>query len=436
MEKYHIIKEILLLESNLEYGSVKMYIKKMHIKNFKSYVDQEISFERMSVIVGSNASGKSNIIDAFRFIKNIIEYGLVDAISLAGGTEYLLNSTIGREEPLYFSFETDMDAEMDENEKSVLTGFKYEFKLSMNRRGNGYTITEDRFIVCREIKYNIDETPHLGNIVTEYSRPGYGKIKEKIIQAPENLGDDIKEKYSLKFAIDYLNKNNEKKELLLTQMLFFIMPRFSFIRLIKIYDFDSKLLKKSSEIAQVSELTENGSNIALILKNILNNSKDKEQLINLVSDVLPFIEKLEVKTNYDKSLVYSIEEKYSRKSFKSHYMSDGTVNIIAIIIALYFETHFGILILEEPERNVHPKLMSKIVEMAQETSKKRQVIITTHTPEMVKCSDIKSLYFVQRDKGGYSRISKPSDSKSVNIFLENEINIEELFLQDMLGEFI
>lgn len=413
-----------------------MYIKKMHIKNFKSYVDQEISFERMSVIVGPNASGKSNIIDAFRFIKNIIEYGLVDAISLAGGTEYLLNGTIGRNEPLYFSFETDMEKEMDEDEKSVLTGFNYEFKLSMNRRGNGYTITEDRLIVCREIKYDIDEKPHFGNVVIEYNKPCYGKIKEKIIQAPENLADYIKENYSLKFVIDYLNKNNEKKELLLSQILFFILPRFSYIKLIKIYDFDSKLLKKSSEIAKVSELTENGSNIALVLKNILNNNKGKKRLINLVSDLLPFIERLEVKTNNDKSLVYSIEEKYSNKLFRSHYMSDGTVNIIAIIVALYFETHFGVLILEEPERNVHPKLMSKIVEMAQETSKKRQVIITTHTPEMVKCSDIKSLYFVQRDSGGNSRISKPCDSKSVNIFLQNEINIEELFLQDMLGEFI
>lgn len=49
-----------------------MYIKNMTIKNFKSIEEAEIEFNPLTMIVGANASGKSNIINVFRFIENIM----------------------------------------------------------------------------------------------------------------------------------------------------------------------------------------------------------------------------------------------------------------------------------------------------------------------------------------------------------------------------
>ena len=103
---------------------------------------------------------------------------------------------------------------------------------------------------------------------------------------------------------------------------------------IKIFDFDSKLLKKSSEISAKSELSEDGSNLALILQRIIRNSTEKKKLLGKLSDCLPFVNDISVKANYDKSLFYSVKENYSKKIFRSNFLSDGTVNILAIIIAL------------------------------------------------------------------------------------------------------
>ena len=165
----------------------------------------------------------------------------------------------------------------------------------------------------------------------------------------------------------------------------------------------------------------------------MKNKRNKETLINYLKDCLPFVESVSAKTNNDKSVTYSVTENYTNSMFRANFLSDGTVNIIAIIIALYFENN-PTVILEEPERNLHPQLMSKVIDMAEESSKKQQIIITTHTPELIKYADINSLFLVQRDKCGFSKIIKPANSERVKIFLENEMGIDELFSSGLLED--
>jgi len=50
---------------------VKAYLKKIFVKNFKSLRDCEIDIGKLNVVVGANASGKSNLVEAFRLLKKI-----------------------------------------------------------------------------------------------------------------------------------------------------------------------------------------------------------------------------------------------------------------------------------------------------------------------------------------------------------------------------
>ena len=189
---------------------------------------------------------------------------------------------------------------------------------------------------------------------------------------------------------------------------FMMPPMFNTNSFIKIYDFDPRLMKASGSITSKRRLEEDGSNIANVLQLILRSKSKKKKLLNLLCDSLPFIEQIDVQNNVDKSVSYRIKEKYNNKTFYSDFLSDGTVNMLALIIALYFDGESGIIIIEEPERNLHPQLMSKIVEMAKEVSKEKQIIITTHNPELVKYSDINDILFAKRTVEGFTKISKPS----------------------------
>ncbi|WP_016732196.1 AAA family ATPase [Saccharolobus islandicus] len=47
-------------------------IKRLRIKNFKSYRDSEFEFGKVNIVVGPNGSGKTNLVDAFSFLKQLI----------------------------------------------------------------------------------------------------------------------------------------------------------------------------------------------------------------------------------------------------------------------------------------------------------------------------------------------------------------------------
>jgi len=134
----------------------------------------------------------------------------------------------------------------------------------------------------------------------------------------------------------------------------------------------------------------------------------------------------------DKSLLLKFQEKYCKEYLPAFLISDGTINITALIIALYFEAK-PFVIFEEPERNIHPHLISRLVEMMKDASAKKQIIITTHNPEILKYADLNDILLVSRDEEGFSNIIRPGEKEEVKIFLENEIGIEELYIQNLLG---
>jgi predicted ATP-dependent endonuclease of OLD family len=79
-------------------------------------------------------------------------------------------------------------------------------------------------------------------------------------------------------------------------------------------------------------------------------------------------------------------------------------------------------------------LLQKVVEMAKDVSNSRQIIFTTHNPEIIKNVSLESIILIKRDNTGSSVAIRPSNSEAVKCFLENELGLEELFLQNLLGE--
>ncbi|OPZ42613.1 MAG: hypothetical protein BWY93_01739 [Euryarchaeota archaeon ADurb.BinA087] len=52
---------------------------------------------------------------------------------------------------------------------------------------------------------------------------------------------------------------------------------------------------------------------------------------------------------------------------------------------------------------------------------------------MVKQVDIEDILLISRDAEGFSQLSRPFTRKEIRAFLEHEIGIEDLFIQNLLG---
>lgn len=435
-----------------------MTITNLKVSNFKSIDNLDLSLEDFNVIIGTNASGKSNFVQIFKFINNIALFGLDNAISMQGGLSYLIN--INKDSPAVFSLDItskpDRPFKITTNKKKKLIGTKinevtYKFALSVNKEKNSYKIVKDNLkLKCTfyELKY-IKETEKIMNRLTEPSKIRGNIVEDKKITDGEiNISKSGKKTLinvdgpieGIDVLPDYLirmmNDESIKNELLIETPISFIPVRWKNIfSSISTFDFDPKLCKRATLITGKSKLEENGENLSIVLKKIIDDEEDREKFLNLLAELMPFVSDLEVDSFVDRSIIFKLKEKYSDEYLAASFISDGTINLITLIIALYFERNVtnNLTIIEEPERNMHPSLISGMVDMMKDASRDKQIMITTHNPELLKKMNLENLFLISRDKEGYSRIIKPNEKEEIKLFLENEIGIEELFIQNLLG---
>ena len=200
-----------------------------------------------------------------------------------------------------------------------------------------------------------------------------------------------------------------------------------------IFDLDPKLAKRAAPITGKAVLEPDGSNLAIVLRNLLQDEERRKQLNLLVRDLLPFVADVRVDRFADKSLLIAAKESFSPESYlPASFLSDGTIHLTALILALYFDKA-PVVIIEEPERNIHPHLISRVAGLLADASKKKQVIVTTHNPELVKHVRLEDLLLVHRDAQGFSHVSRPVENEQLKVFLENDLGVDELYVQDLLG---
>lgn len=428
-----------------------MYISKLIVKNFKSIASADISFDPLTMLVGANASGKSNLINVFRFISNIMTDGIDNAIALQGGIQYLANASLPKGTPIEISFTLNLAKEgwirFPENKTKAMevNELKYHFIIQPNLKGGGYHILSDDLALifdCLLINPDVKGKEKYTKSGIQYTLIAEKKSKQAFIQLKHHFSQsENADNYMLKAVEkDYTPRtfvricNEDKRELMLYRASMLLPACFSENAFIRIFDFDPKELKKSSSMASMKTLEENGSNIASVLNSILRTRENRRKLTTLLSEFLPFVDGISIENNYDKSFSYKIQERYSNRSFHASFLSDGTVSLLAIIIALYFEEMSNIIILEEPERNIHPKLLSNLLSFADDVSEEKQIIITTHNPEFLKHVKLENVRLINRDENGYTLVTRPADSATVKCFMQNDLGLDDLFLQDMLGE--
>jgi len=418
-----------------------MLIKKLEVRNFKSFRHIDVELRDFNVLIGPNASGKSNFVQIFKFLRDIAELGLENAVSMQGGVEYLRNMSLNSSENLSIKIVLDVDFGIALGKES-LVGIKpyevvYKFVLGFYKRGLGFRILEDRLELKNKImklskvkRGRLEEKEELGKGRMVISAGRSGRLNVELHHDVKSLS--LKEEDIIPF---FLREKPPGKRTLLLQVGFpwFLDAWFS-LRDVSIYDFDPKLPKKAVPITGKYKLEGDGSNLAIVLKNIILNKEKRRKFLNLIKELLPFIKDVGIEKFADKSLLLKLQEAYSPgKYLPASIISDGTINSVALLIALYFErSSASPIIIEEIERNIHPALISKVVNMMKDTARNKQIIVTTHNPEVVKHAGLENLFLVSRDEDGFSTISRPADKEEVKVFLKNDMGIEELYVLDLL----
>jgi predicted ATPase len=417
-----------------------MLFQNITVSNFKSFRHLDVDLGPFNVVIGANASGKSNFVQIFRFLKDIQQAGLRNAISMQGGVEYLRNVKVGSGEELKIAFTLSTDDQKlglvripkrgyphSKVRQIRVSKLSYSFSLQFNSRGEGFSLTSEQ--LTQDITVDAFEgeqiEPSCASIVLR---------RRGNTIAPEYQGSETASRVAREWIEPFLSLPAS----LLGDTMMLQIPLLSFgvifePRNIAVYDIDPRIPKQAIPITGKSDLEEDGSNLAIVLDRIVSNKQRLKDLYYLITYLLPFVEEMGVERLSDKRLLLKLKERfYSKHYLPASFVSDGTIHVIALLVALFMEDGIFCAI-EEPERNIHPSLMSRLVELMKDASKKKQVLVTTHNPEFVRYAGVENLLLISRDENGFSVVSRPASREDVGCFLKNNIGIDDLYVQRLLG---
>ncbi|MDD1745935.1 MAG: AAA family ATPase, partial [Candidatus Methanoperedens sp.] len=439
---------------------VKASLKKVFIKNFKSLHDCEIDIGKLNVVVGANASGKSNLVEAFRLLKKI--YADKDSFPFLEWWGYN-NVVWQRKEELSITIGLLFDIE----------GYDVYFEIACTGAGGKFQILREVLDVRGYVRFEkegewnviihnpdfIDDVikNHLKYEASPKARAKLKKLKSRLTKEIRyqvdfekklleysffdlSVGDDFTEKKTGKRFIlsnfpasiwsSQISKKPEEITILCPAMFYedefedgtlFLLPESffeiakgsiieSFRKLSILYPLNIRSMKVPQPFRREETLKEDGTNIASVYHTIyLKEGKIPEQIYNPLTMVFPKIDVRPHLTDDGRVMIKFFEDGLELLPPNT---SDGFYKILTVLIAIYLKP--PLLIIDEIENSLHPSTLELILDTIGIGD--TQAIITTHSPVVVDMTELSNIILVDKEQGE-SRFKRIKDLEKIKEFL-------------------
>jgi predicted ATPase len=404
-------------------------IKRVRIQGYKSIEFCDVPLEPLTILVGRNASGKSNFLDALEFVKDVLKYGATEAVQKHGGWNSVLCKQLNVD-----SIKIEIDAVIDNvliisqvengtsgNSNNTLNGdvksvqnFEATFKISIQQEKYRLICVENCVISNRKNK-------QIGGYHSEPSFPGTAIDPTDLNQeyAPNSLtifGDAPWAKY-----LDSHTESIATRNSLLYLPMIGARPFSIFCRNLEnvgVFSFSVNSLRNLELKKLDFPLQKNGANLPSVIKNIENHKRSVSVAIQdyftyIIQNIDSFrvVEYGEFETIRFKM---KAESGMPNLEFDAVSMSDGTLRVLASLVAVFqpkSPNNMGVVCIEEPETALHPAAMRALVDAFRDASQWTQIVLTTHSAELLEGREIKpKQILVVRNLNGKTVIAPVSDS--------------------------
>lgn len=342
----------------------KKLLSSIHLCNLLSYGElASLSLEPLNVLIGPNASGKSNLIDAVSLLaaapRNLL------APFREGGTvgDWLWK---GEEGAWPASVKVMLDYEGFFMIYDLAFGAE-DFRLQVVQEG----LNSERGMFFRRSFERI-------NILYDKS-----DVVEKIDPQQSVLSQ-------IRDPIGYPH-------------LTYVSDQFSGIRFFRGWPFGrGNLLRKPQAVNLPDDfLLEDGSNLGLILNDLQNRRATKRLLVEKLRVVYEGIEDVATRVQGGTIQVFFHEEGLVNPVPAAR-LSDGVLHYLCLLTVLLHPDPPPLICIEEPELGLHPDVIPHVADLLLDASKRTQLIVTTHSESLVsRLSDVpESVVVCERNNGG------------------------------------
>lgn len=380
-------------------------IEYLQVRNFRALRSVEFkNLTPLTVLLGPNGSGKSTVFDVFAFLAECFELGLRRAWDKRGRAKEL--KTRGGGGPVT------IEIKYREPGYPLIT-----YHLAVDERVGGPVVVEEWLRWKR------------GSHGQPFRFLDYREGKGKAVSGDQPDEQDTRIDVPLKSA-DLLAVNALGQ--------FAEHPRVAALRDFITGWYVSYLSADSArgqpEAGPQERLTKSGDNLANVIQYLAEQHPERlEQIFDVLRRRVPRIERVLAETMPDGRLLLQIKDAPFSHPVLARFASDGTLKMLAYLVALNDPEPPPFIGIEEPENFLHPRLLPELAEECRAASERTQLLVTTHSPFFLNALRPDEVRVLWRDDEGYTQTSRATDLSGVKEFVEQGALLGHLWMEGQLG---
>ncbi|MBL0930600.1 MAG: AAA family ATPase [Alphaproteobacteria bacterium] len=373
-------------------------ITRLIIQHFKSAHHVDVELHPVTILAGPNGVGKSNVLDALRFLKDATTYSLDRAVSDRHGIDSIREWS--RSSPYSITIEVHF------NEDAHASG---RYSLGLGSSSGFYRILrEEGEVYYNERDYISSQDGQETEIVLTKKRMSFSRDKDGTVSAQqfdfETLETISTEKLEAPIKDDLIiNSYNQ----------IFDYEYYSGMRIITavLRDFEAyaifpNTLRTPQSTSNDTRLASDGRNLTSIFKALQKSKRtneSKQEILLALKTIMPNLESISIHSLGGLMVpTFRVREKDAKATqhdFNVSQISDGTLRMLGLLTALYQPRAPSVIALEEPEQTIHPGALGILADALKEMADRSQIIITTHSPHLLDHFDPDSILAVDLEEG-------------------------------------
>ena len=367
-------------------------IKSIAIAGYKSLAEAGLGLAPLSVIVGPNASGKSNLFDALRLLSAMVTQpdlkiafdahrGIpVEAFFAESGISALLE-----EDQLRFSISADVllsDRAVNATEQRI------------RDLREGLATREQRRVTERYLRYSVsvEFRPDTGVLRVADERlvalnadgterksrnPFFERVNDRISLRMEGQAHPTMHDVGLPYT--------QISQSLYAPHYPHIIAFREEVSMWQFYYFDPLAMRESAPLKEAKSVGKNGQDVASYLHTVKSrNPRQFETISKALTNIIPSVSGVDVQRTKDGFVELLVLE--NGAAYSARVISEGTLRILGLLAILSSDDNTTVGF-EEPENGVHPRRITVVANMlaAAAGSNGRQLLVTTHSPLLAQC---------------------------------------------------
>jgi predicted ATPase len=372
-----------------------MMIEELIVQGFRSL--KNITWEpgNLNVVIGPNASGKSNLLGLLELIAASAQGQLYKYIQRHGGISQL--AWDGQMDTMHFAFRV-FNADQP---------FTYDFKLGITDAT--YSIPQERLSSSWQPNDTLQQSHPLmirlqGQPTRVQSQSG------NLLDLPEDSISSTETALSVMTGpfIGDTPASRAKR----------------WFESWRIYhDIDTgpdSEIRKANVTRFETQLEQNGQNLVPVLHSLYSENRDFRSNIDLGMRAAygEEYEELRFPPAADQRVQMRVAWRSLKRATSAADLSDGTLRFLFLLTVLSSPDKPPLIAIDEPETGLHPGMLPIVAEYAVEASKKTQVIFTTHSPQFLDAfRETKPTVTIAKWENGATKLSMP-DAESLGPWLQ------------------